>query len=128
VTVPGGGYLLLVKEPGAFALAYGDMPVGVEVAQAMLRILGPYNGQLSNSGERLELSMPGELDGPDSRFYIRMDRVSYSDGSHPQDCPNGVDEWPVEADGGGLSLNRRVAEEYGNDIANWQAASASPGE
>jgi len=57
-----------------------------------------------------------------------MDRVSYSDGSHPQDCPNGVDLWPVEADGRGLSLNRRLAEEYGNDVANWQALSPSPGE
>jgi len=121
VTIPAGGYLLLVKEPAAFSLAYGDMPAGVEV-------LGPYDGQLSNSGERIELSMPAEPDGPDSWFYIRMDRVSYSDGSHPQDCPNGVDLWPVEADGRGLSLNRRLAEEYGNDVANWQALSPSPGE
>jgi len=36
--------------------------------------------------------------------------------------------WPIEADGGGLSLGRRVAEEYGNDVANWQAALPSPGE
>jgi len=120
VTIPAGGYLLLVKEPAAFSLAYGDMPAGVEV-------LGPYDGQLSNSGERIELSMPAEPDGPDSWFYIRMDRVSYSDGSHPQDCPNGVDLWPVEADGRGLSLHRRLAEEYGNDVANWQALSSSPG-
>jgi hypothetical protein len=120
VTIPAGGHLLVVKNPSVFALTYIDTAAGVQV-------LGPYDGQLSNNGEKAELSMPGELDGDGSRYYIRLDLVSYSDGSHPGNCPGGVDLWPVEADGGGSSLGRRVAEEYGNDVANWQAASPSPG-
>jgi hypothetical protein len=62
-----------------------------------------------------------------TRYYIRIDRLNYSDGSHPEDCPGGVDLWPTEADGGGLSLSRNVATEYGNDVINWKAGAASPG-
>jgi hypothetical protein len=45
----------------------------------------------------------------------------------PSASSGGVDLWPMEADGSGLSLNRRVAEEYGNDAANRRAALPSPG-
>jgi len=71
--------------------------------------------------------MPGDVDEFGTRYYIRIDRVSYSDGSHPEDQPGGVDFWPVEADGAGMSLSRRVSSAYGNDVANWRAAPASPG-
>jgi hypothetical protein len=120
VTIPAGGYLLLVKDLAAFAARYGDAPAGVQV-------LGPYDGQLQNGGEKLDLSMPGDVDEFGTRYYIRIDRVSYSDGSHPEDCPGGVDLWPVEADGSGMSLSRKVPGDYGNDVANWQGAAASPG-
>jgi hypothetical protein len=56
-----------------------------------------------------------------------VDRVVYSDGSHPQDFAEGVDPWPVEADGQGSSLNRTARSDYGNDPANWHAALPSPG-
>jgi hypothetical protein len=120
VTIPAGGCLLVVKHVDAFAARYGSMPAEVQV-------LGPYDGQLKNGGEKVELSMPGDVDGLGTRYYIRVDRVNYSDGSHPEDCPGGVDLWPVEADGGGMSLSRRVPADYGNDVANWQAATPSPG-
>jgi len=38
-----------------------------------------------------------------------------------------VDLWPTEADGLGKSLSRKVATDYGNDVANWKAAAPSPG-
>ncbi len=120
VTIPAGGYLLVVKHLDAFAARYGAMPAGVVV-------LGPYDGQLQNGGEKVELSMPGDVDVFGTRYYIRIDRVSYSDGSHPEDCPGGVDLWPTEADGGGLSLYRKLASVYGNDVANWRATVPSPG-
>ena len=90
------------------------------------KIVGPYDGRLNNAGERLEISMPGDVD-EGVRQYIRIDRVNYSDGSHPEDCPGGVDHWPTEADGGGESLARKVPADYGNDPDNWQAASPTPG-
>ena len=56
-----------------------------------------------------------------------MDRVVYSDGSHPEDFPEGLDPWPVEADGQGESLSRIDPQAYGNDPENWTATDASPG-
>jgi len=85
-------------------------------------IYGPYTDALANDGETLELSMPGD---PEPGFipYIRTEKVSYSDGTHPA----GNDPWPSSADGTfGYSLNRNVADDYGNDVANWQAAPPTP--
>ena len=62
-------------------------------------------------------------------WFIRVDRVNYSDGSHPGSIPGDleVDPWPSEADGTGLSLTRISDELYGNDPNNWKAAPTSPG-
>jgi hypothetical protein len=120
VTIGDGGYLLVVKKPAAFSWRYSNVPVD--------KILGPYEGNLSNAGESLELSMPGDVDKEGVRQYIRIDRVNYSDGSHPENCPGGVDLWPVEADGDGMALTRKVPSDYGNDPGNWTASAPSPGE
>ncbi len=120
VTIPAYGYLILVKDVVAFITRYGSMPLGVQVVDG-------YSGFLSNSGERLQMGMPGDIDGLGMRQYIRIDRVTYSDGLHPEDVPGGVDLWPTEADGLGKSLSRKVSADYGNDVANWQAATPSPG-
>jgi len=121
VSIPAGGYLLVVKDKDAFAAAYGQMPSDVPV-------LGPYDGKLSDAGEKLELSKPGDVDRFGARYYIRIDRVNYSDGSHPQNVPGGIDLWPTEPDGGGASLVRIDPARYGNDPNNWQARSApNPG-
>jgi hypothetical protein len=119
VTIPAGGYILVVKKPEAFSWRYPAVPAGI--------IFGLYEGNLSNSGESLELSMPGDVDNEGVRQYIRMDRVNYSDGSHPENCPGGIDLWPLEADGKGMSLTRKVPTDYGNDPENWQASSPTPG-
>ena len=116
VTVPAGWYVLIAKDVTAYRLKYGE-PAGNVI------MLGAYDGKLSNSGERLELSMPGDIDEFGSRHYIRADRVDYSDGSHPADCPGGVDLWPTGPDGGGASLSRVFAELYSNDPNNWAASS-----
>jgi hypothetical protein len=67
------------------------------------------------------------VDGEGVRQWIRVDRIVYSDGSHDDDFSSGVDPWPVEADGGGMSLSRLEPAEYGNDVINWQSAEPSPG-
>ena len=120
VTIPAYGYLMVVKDLAAFISRYGSMPLGVQV-------LEDYSGRLSNAGERLQISMPGDIDGFGARQYIRIDRVTYSDGWHPEDVPGGIDYWPIEADGLGKSLSRKVPTDYGNDVANWEAATPSPG-
>ena len=118
VKIPAGGSIVIVKNPEAFAWRYPTVPVR--------NIFGPYQGSLNDGGETLELSMPGDVDKYGVRQYIRVDRVAYSDGSHPEDCPGGVDFWPVDADGFGKSLHRIATERYGNDPNNWKADMPSP--
>ena len=120
VIIPAGGYILVVKNPEAFSVRYPAVPADI--------IFGPYDDNLSNAGESLELSMPGDVDIEGVRQYIRIDRVNYSDGSHPENCPGGVDLWPVGPDGYGQSLTRKVSTDYGNDPDNWIVAVPSPGE
>jgi hypothetical protein len=119
VTIPAGGYLLVVKEPEAFYWRYPNIPAG--------KIAGPYEGALNNAGEKLELSMPGNADDDAEASYIRADGVSYSDGLHPENCPGGTDQWPKSPNGYGQSLLRTVPPHYGNDPANWTASTPSPG-
>jgi hypothetical protein len=119
VTIPAGGYILIVKKPAAFTWRYPSVPGEI--------IFGSYDGSLNNAGESLELSMPGDIGKGGIRQYIRVDRVNYSDGSHPEDCPGNIDLWPADADGNGMSLTRKIPTDYGNDPDNWQAASPTPG-
>jgi hypothetical protein len=74
-TMNPGERLLLVKDITAFESAYSSIPDGVQVFQWGA-------GRLSNAGEKIQLSKPGDqVEG--TRYYIRVDRVNYSDGSHP---------------------------------------------
>ena len=123
--IAAGGYLLIVEDSTAFEWRLASdpawsVPGGVEIC-------GPYDGKLNNGGEKVELSMPGDIDEFGVRHYIRIDRVGYSDGSHPEDNPGGIDLWAVAADGGGEALARIDVNLYGNDPNNWDASSPSPG-
>ncbi|MFC1603492.1 lamin tail domain-containing protein [Planctomycetota bacterium] len=115
-TMAPGEYLLLVRDMTAFDSANPDIPNGIQILE-----WGP--GRLSNAGEKLQLSKPGDQ-VEDTRYYIRIDRVNYSDGSHPA----GEDPWPTEPDDSDKSLMRIVPADYGNDPDNWTAANPSPGE
>ena len=119
VTIPAGGSIVIARNPEGFLWRHGDVPAE--------RVFGPYSGNLQNDGERIELALPGDVDKYGVQHYIRVDRVAYSDGSHPEDCPGGVDLWPAAADGYGMSLHRVDDRRYGNDPNNWQAATPSPG-
>jgi hypothetical protein len=119
VTLGSGEYLLLVEDSDAFAARY-DVPAGVQVFEWP-------DGKLDNAGEKIQLSMPGDVDTQGLRYWIRADRVNYSDGSHPDDTPGAADPWPVEPDGAGYSLSRIAPSDYGNDPVNWKAAIPSPG-
>jgi hypothetical protein len=119
-TIGANGYLLVVKTAPSYFMTKYSVPGGITV-------LGPYGGNLSNSGEKLEISKPTDTDESGQTVYVCVDRVVYGDGSHPADCPEGIDLWPTQADGGGQSLSRKVPSEYGNDPNNWQAANPTPG-
>ncbi len=119
-TIPANGVLLVVPfDPmadlaslAAFQARYGsNAPV-----------IGPYSGSLDNAGESLELwrpDTPQSPSSPDAGFvpHLLVERVSYDD-----ELP-----WPVGADGRGMSLQRLVAADYGNDPVNWQASLPTAG-
>ena len=117
VTLAAGDYALVadfdpIANPTLLAQfrAYYSVPPAVPV-------FGPLVGSLSNDGETVDLKKPSL---PDGAFipYVLVDKVSYLDRA----------PWPVGlADGGGHSLQRRVAANYGNDAANWLAAAPTAG-
>jgi hypothetical protein len=119
VTLASGEYLLLVGDLAVFTTTY-DVPAGVQVFEWG-------DGRLDNAGEKIQLSMPGDVDIEGRRQWIRVDRVNYSDGSHPDDTPGADDPWPIDTDGTGYSLSRIVPADYGNDPINWKAEIPSPG-
>ena len=119
VTLAAGEYLLLVKDVAMFSSKY--------TAPAGGKILAWGIGNLADGGEKIELSKPADPDGKGNPTWIRVDRVVYSDGSHPGDFPEGVDPWPVQPDGHGYSLSRTGPGTYGNDPDNWRASDPSPG-
>lgn len=118
VTLAAGEHLYVVRDPNAFMWRYPHVPVN--------KVFGPYSGKLDNDGERIELCMPGDIDKYGRQQYIRIERVTYSDGSHPGSEPGEADLWPVEADGIGKALIRIASELYGNDPNNWVAGEPSP--
>ncbi|HNS19580.1 MAG TPA: lamin tail domain-containing protein [Sedimentisphaerales bacterium] len=119
VTLAPGEYLLLVKDVQIFKSQFSS--------SADVRILSWGMGKLGNAGETIQLSRPGERDSDGVRTWIPVDRIRYSDGSHPEDFPAGVDLWPAQADGQGLSLTRMVPGQYGDNPLNWRALTPSPG-
>ncbi|MCP5532470.1 MAG: lamin tail domain-containing protein [Akkermansiaceae bacterium] len=110
VVMQPGERIILTRSIAAFGSSF-SVPPGTQVFQWT-------SGGLSNSGETVELGMPGELDALLVRQFIRVDRVVFTDTA----------PWPVSADGGGPALDRTNVYAYGNDHANWTAQSATPGE
>ena len=118
VSLAANGSLLIVSfdpsdtnELNVFASAYG-----ITNAESMT-ILGPYDGKLSNWGERIALERPQAPDvigeGPS---WVIVDEVIYSTSS----------PWPAEVQTNGLSLQRTSILESGNDPDSWSALGANP--
>ncbi len=105
ITLEAGGYLLIVASNGAAFRAQYNVPANVQV-------FGPYGGSLSDFGEGITLTRPGdrEVTGfiPD---YV-TDFVAYDD----------VAPWPTSANDGGYSLMRIDDRAFGNDVVNWKAS------
>ncbi len=118
--IPANAYLLVVNfnpttdtaQLAAFRAKYG--------ISAGVAIVGPYSGNLNNSGEKVGLYLP---DAPETTGgnagqvpWVLVDEVDYSD-----DAP-----WPTAADGLGQSLHRVNVAAYGDDAVNWAAGGPSP--
>ena len=121
-TLPPGGYQLIVgfdpvAEPVVAARfrEHYDVPSGVT-------IVGPFDGRLANGGETVRLLQPDNTQGlghEDAGFvpYLPVENVSY-DNRKP---------WPSDADGTGLSLQRKASDKFGNEPDNWLAAAPTAG-
>jgi hypothetical protein len=110
LTLASNAMLLVVSSnPSAFRSKYN---VPDEVT-----ILGPFAGQLQDSGERIALQKPGLPDTNNTPAYIDVDMVRYNDKT----------PWPPAADGSGPSLQRKSVFAYGNDPIHWEGALPTPG-
>ncbi|OHB69985.1 MAG: hypothetical protein A2V70_05730, partial [Planctomycetes bacterium RBG_13_63_9] len=87
--IPGGGYLVVARNPIAF-----------EAATGISDAYGPYGGQLSNGGEQVELR---------DRTDRLMDVVDYNDGG----------SWPTAPDGSGASLAKMDPGTPSGPAENW---------
>jgi hypothetical protein len=111
-----GGYLLVVDFDPTNSLALANFRARYNVSPSV-PVFGPYAGKLDSGGERVELLKP---DLPVGAFvpYVLVDQVEYGSSA----------PWPSgNVNGGGLTLQRRVASDYGNDPANWLAAAPTAG-
>jgi len=122
VTLPPQSFLLVVNFDPAydpvmlnwFRARYG---LGTNTA-----FFGPYQGNLANEGERVGLYMPDKPEVAPSPIvgfvpYVLVEAVNYTD-----QLP-----WPPGADSTGNSLQRVASITFGDDPANWQSASPTPG-
>jgi hypothetical protein len=118
VNIPAGGFILVVgfKPNNGPAL---DTFRSVNNVTPGTPIYGPWDGKLDNSKDNVELVRPDLPDPADGTVpYILVDKIDYEDSA----------PWPTNnVDGQGLSLQRINTAAYGNDPANWQAGSRTPG-
>jgi hypothetical protein len=118
-TIPPGGFLLVVSfDPVADTAALNAFRATYGLSESV-SILGPYGDRLANSSDSVELYKPDEPQPNGSVPYVLADKVRYTDTA----------PWPTAADSGtnSVSLQRRVAAEYGNDPVNWLAGNPTPG-
>ncbi|HXI54031.1 MAG TPA: lamin tail domain-containing protein, partial [Candidatus Saccharimonadales bacterium] len=112
---PGGGVVLVSFDPQTNALAAAAFRAAFAPPPETV-LLGPFRGRLQNSEDRIELLKPNPP-ANGAVAYVLVDAVSYQDSA----------PWPPEADGWGLSLQRRWPPRYADDPASWMAAAPNPG-
>jgi hypothetical protein len=103
-------------QPGEFVLITNVAPatyLATHTVGADVQVFGPFLGPLSNGGDTITVSRPGnpETDPVPLVPYITVEAIKYND-AYP---------WPGGADGDGPALSKLAASlgEYGNDPINW---------
>jgi hypothetical protein len=114
-TIAGGGTLVVVGFDPADGTQADVFRAEFGIDQSVT-LMGPYAGNLRNSGDTVELMKPVETTGGPSGLTL-VDRVNYDD-----ELP-----WPTDADGRGQSLQRVSADTYGDFAASWIASPPTPG-
>ncbi len=110
-----GEIILVVGFDPTNTVALADFQARYQV-NPLVRVFGPWSGQLDNSGEDVELNRP-LAPGTNGTVYVRADQVGYADHA----------PWAAAADGYGPSLQRTPLVSFGDDPGSWSAATASAG-
>jgi hypothetical protein len=106
----GAALTIVAFDPGD-AVAVSNFLAAHNLSGTSPDLLGPHNGTLSNTGERLALERPQAADFPDPDIsWVTVDEVIYS-ASTP---------WP-NASTNGTALYRIDLRHSGNDPLNWTA-------
>ena len=106
-----------VAEPAVLAAFRGLYSVPPEVP-----VLGPFDGQLGNTGGTLELLKPDPPQAaphPDAGYVprVRVEAIGF----------RSAPPWPAEASGTGWSIHRLLVSGYGNEPLNWYAGASTAG-
>ena len=104
VVIPAYTYIIVAKNPATYSGLSCD-------------VYGPYDGNLDNGGEEVELQIPGDQEYGEDRYWIPIEKIDYDD-----EAP-----WLTTPDGGGDSLHRINVGLYGRDYSNWNAGTPNPG-
>ena len=97
--IPGGGHLVVSRDPEALGKASG-----------VANVLGPFAGSLANGGEEIALYKHNRLELNSELLGRRlMDRLDYAD--------NGL--WPAAPDGSGVTLAKRDQDTGTKQSENW---------
>ncbi len=120
--LPAGGLGLVVGfDPGVDAGVAAAFRTKFQVPSEVL-ILGPWSGNLDNSGESLELNRPDEPVGLPAVNAGEVPHVLVEEIRYRPDAP-----WPAGASGTGKSLQRTSSAEFGDDPSVWQASLPTAG-
>ncbi|MBU0679164.1 MAG: lamin tail domain-containing protein, partial [Verrucomicrobia bacterium] len=86
---------------------------------ANVLLVGGFDGQLNNAGERVRLFRPDDPPAEEPTFIplLLEDEVEYDE----------IAPWPTAPDGHGPSLSRLVPPRWGDDPYSWFSGNASPG-
>jgi hypothetical protein len=116
---PGERLLVVGFDPATNATELADFRSRYGVPSGV-RVLGPWSGSLSSSGETIELKAPDRPDLTGSAVfvpYVMIEQVAY----------RAAAPWPSNANGLGHSLQRKTLSAYGNDPVNWHGGTPTAG-
>lgn len=121
ITLAPGGQLLIVGFDPVWNLVDAAAFRSNYPSSTNVPLLGPFKGNLNNSGDAVRLHRPDppQGPGPDEGFVpqILVESIHYKTAS----------PWPTNVNATGLSLHRIHDWAFANDPANWMAGPASPG-
>ena len=114
-SVSAGEFILLVPFAPTNSALLDTFAQAYNIDTNAVTILGPYDGSLSDRGERVAIEKP-LLNGASVSGWVLIDEVYYYDN----------EPFPAAADGSGMSLHRVYDQESAQTAGNWIASAPLP--